>query len=130
MRPAGAGRAGMVEVWAHHGEAAWPLALQVRVAGSFAARWRGLLGRTGLQPGEGLWLPGVRGIHTFGMKFAIDALFLDWDGLVLRVRARVAPGRLAGPVPGAASCLELAAGETGRAGVRPGHRLVWRPGRS
>ena len=57
-------------------------------------RMRGLLGRDGLPPGEFMLLDPGGSIHTFGMRFAIDVLFLDRDNRVVRVAPDVAPGRM------------------------------------
>jgi uncharacterized protein len=87
------------------------------------ARMRGLLGRRGLPPGEGILLRPAAAVHTWFMRFPIDCVFLAADGTVLKVAERLAPWR-------AASCrkakavLELAAGEAERVGIRPGDVLA------
>ena len=58
----------------------------------------------------------------FFMRFAIDAVFLDRDGVVLDVVAGLRPWRMA-TRRGARAVLELAAGECERRGVRAGERL-------
>jgi uncharacterized protein len=85
-------------------------------------RLRGLLGRAGLAPGEGLLLRPAPSIHTWFMRFPIDAVFLDADLCVLDVRVAVRPWRVAAR-RGARAVLELSAGETVRHGLRPGDRL-------
>jgi hypothetical protein len=55
------------------------LAERLEVAGDFAARFRGLMGRRELPAGDGLWLTG-NSIHMFFMRFAIDAVFLARPG--------------------------------------------------
>lgn len=87
------------------------------------ARMKGLLGRAGLGPGEGLLLRPGGSIHTWFMRFPIDAVFLDEEMRVLRVATGVKPWRLAG-CRGARAVLELSSGECERRGVRPGDRLV------
>lgn len=75
--------------------------------------WRqtvGLIGRKGLSPDEGLWLEPCNGIHTLFMRFAIDAVFLDRDGRVLRIVENLGPGRMCGPVRKARVVIEIAAG--------------------
>lgn len=89
-------------------------------------RLRGLLGRTGLERGEGLLLRPASSIHTCFMGFPIDAVFLDRDNRVLKVAGDLAPWRFAG-CRGAKAVVELAAGEAARAGVAAGERLVVRP---
>jgi uncharacterized membrane protein (UPF0127 family) len=86
------------------------------------ARMRGLLGRRELPSGEGLLLRPAASIHTFFMRFPIDAVFLGGDGEVLRVASSVAPWRTASR-RGARAVLELAAGECERRGLATGDRL-------
>jgi uncharacterized protein len=74
-----------------------------------ARRLRGLLGRRSLAPGAGLLLHPASSIHTCFMRFAIDAVFLDGNGRVLRVAAELPPWRFASQ-RGACSVLELPAG--------------------
>ena len=93
------------------------------VAGTALTRMRGLLGRTELPSGEGMLIRPANSIHTWFMRFPIDAVFLDGDLKVLRVRSAVRPWRTAG-CRGAKAVLELAAGEAERRGVEPGTRLV------
>ena len=86
------------------------------------ARMRGLLGRRDLPSGEGLLLKPAASIHTFFMRFPIDAVFLDRDGEVLRVASEVRPWRTAAR-RGARAVVELRAGECERRGLRAGDRL-------
>ena len=86
------------------------------------ARLRGLLGRRELPAGEGLLLRPTPSIHTWYMRFPIDAVFLDASLEVLAVRSEMPAWRMA-MVRGARSVLELAAGEAGRRGVAVGSRL-------
>jgi uncharacterized membrane protein (UPF0127 family) len=90
------------------------------------SRLRGLLGRRGLEPDSGLLIEPCNSIHTLFMRFPIDAVFLDAELRVLRVRARMRPWRAAG-ARGARAVLELAAGEAERCGVSPGERLYLTP---
>src|SRR5437899_2940363 len=59
------------------------------------SRMRGLLGRGGLAQGEGLLLQPAGSIHTFFMRFAIDAVFLDRERRVVRIASDVRPWRTA-----------------------------------
>lgn len=86
-------------------------------------RARGLLGRPEPRPGTALWIRPCRAIHTFGMRYAIDVVFLDDRGLVLRVDPDVARCRVLCH-RAASSVFELRAGECQRLGLRPGERLV------
>lgn len=66
----------------------------------------------------------ANGIHTFGMRFAIDVVILDRSGRVLRVTSRVRPNRLVWPVRGGHLTIELGEGVSQAAGLRPGDRIV------
>jgi uncharacterized protein len=93
------------------------------VADGPLSRMRGLLGRSAMRRGEGLLLRPAGSIHTFFMRFAIDAVFLDEDLRVVRVASAIAPWRTAGQ-RGARAVLELPDGECERRDVRAGDRLV------
>lgn len=85
-------------------------------------RLRGLLGRQALQLDEGILLRPTPSIHTWFMRFPIDAVFLSAELEVLAVRHQMPAWRLAAS-RGARAVLELAAGEAGRRGLEPGSRL-------
>ena len=82
-------------------------------------RARGLLGRAGLEHGEGILLRPASSIHMWVMRFAIDAAVLDPDGRVLRIAEHLRPWRLAA-CKGAKAVIELPAGECSRVGLAPG----------
>jgi len=84
-------------------------------------RMRGLLGRAGLDPDEGLLFRPTGSVHMFFMRFPIDAVFCDRDLRVLDVVRDLRPWRTA-RVRGAKVGGELAAGAA--AGVAAGDRLV------
>lgn len=96
---------------------------RVAVARTPRARLRGLLGRATLGPGEGLLLHPCNGVHTWGMRFSIDVLFLDAEGRVIRVEPSLPPGRMIPWVRRAREVLELPAGAAQAAGVAAGARL-------
>lgn len=85
-------------------------------------RLRGGLGHAPPGPGDGLWIVPCRAIHTVGMAWPIDVVFVDRRGRVLRIVPALRPGR-------AACCwrawgvLELAAGEAARLGWTEGRRV-------
>jgi uncharacterized protein len=85
-------------------------------------RLKGLLGRSSLEPGEGLLLRPANSVHTAFMRFAIDAVFVDRDLRVIDVEAGLRPWRMAGR-RGARAVLELPAGEAARRSLAPGTRL-------
>ena len=109
MRRAGAGQVLVALVWR---------------ADTMLERTRGLLGRSGLGADEGMLIPRCGAIHTFFMRFAIDALFLDRQGTVRKISANLVPGRMSRSSR-AWSVLDLAAGQADRLGIRVGDRLLW-----
>jgi uncharacterized membrane protein (UPF0127 family) len=86
------------------------VAHRVEWAGTSAQRRRGLLGRTGLDPEEAMYIVPCEWIHTFRMQFSIDVAFLAKDGRVLAVHHDLKPNRLSRIVFRADGVLELAAG--------------------
>jgi uncharacterized membrane protein (UPF0127 family) len=96
---------------------------QAEIANTPWRRARGLLGRSGLEQGEGMLLEPAPSIHSAFMRFEFDAVFLDRELEVLRVVERIRPFR-AYSVRHARKVLELAAGEAGRRGVQVGDTLV------
>lgn len=58
------------------------------------ARLRGLSLLEPEAAGPGLLIPRCRSVHTLGMRFPIDVVFLDRQGVCLSVRRRVGPGRV------------------------------------
>ena len=100
-----------------------PVATTVEGAFDSGARRRGLLGRAGLPPGHCLVIAPSGAIHTFGMAFAIDVLFLGRDGTVLKSYERLPPRRLAACWR-AFAVAELPSGTISGAGIERGDRLV------
>src|SRR5215210_3770866 len=92
------------------------------VADSPASRMRGLLGKSELRPGEGLLLRPASAIHTFFMRFPIDAVFLDGTLRVLQISDELHPWRAASR-RGARAVLELPAGQSARRGLAVGDSL-------
>ena len=85
------------------------LADRLEVADSGAKRSKGLLGRKGLFPGEGLWILPCESVHTFGMQFAIDLVYLDRKHRIRKVRGNVSPWRISACLS-AHSVIELPSG--------------------
>ena len=85
------------------------LAESAQLASDSAARNKGLLGRTSLPPGEGLWIVPCESVHTFFMKFPIDLVYIDRNKRVKKVRSNVPPWRLSACLS-AHSIVELPAG--------------------
>ena len=96
---------------------------KVAVADTRATRAIGLLNRTGLNPGEALWIVPSRGVHTCWMRFAIDVVALDDRGVVVDQVAALKPWRIRLPRRGTAGVLELPAGALDATGTKVGHRI-------
>lgn len=67
--------------------------VEAEVAETMFARMRGLIGRKTLAPGKGMLIPKCNCIHTFFMRFPIDATFLDKNGRTVKVVRNVRPWR-------------------------------------
>jgi len=102
------------------------LDLEVEVADSGPKRGKGLLGRKGLEPGEGLWIIPCEAVHTFFMQFSIDLIYLDRKHRIKKLRSEVPPWRLSACFS-AHSVLELAAGTIRNMQVKQGDTLEFRP---
>jgi uncharacterized membrane protein (UPF0127 family) len=85
------------------------VAQRVEWAGTSEQRRRGLLGRSGLDSEEGIYLVPCEWIHTFRMQFPIDVAFLARDGRVLAVHHSLKPNRISKLIIRAEGVLELAA---------------------
>jgi uncharacterized membrane protein (UPF0127 family) len=88
-----------------------------------ATRRKGLLGRDGLEEGAGLMIAPSNSVHTFFMRFAIDIVFLNRSGRVLKIRHRV-PARRVAISATAHAVLELPAGAATAAGIGVGDTLA------
>lgn len=86
-------------------------------------RLRGLLGRPALAPDEVFVITPCSSIHTVGMRFAIDVVFVGRSGRILRIDRDVRPGRIRMCVA-ARSVLEMAAGSADRWGLVVGGRWL------
>ena len=82
---------------------------------------KGLLGRSGLDPGEGMLFRPAGSIHMLFMRFPIDAIFCDGDLVVIDVARGLRPWRMASR-KGAKVVIEVA--ENAADGVAAGDRLV------
>ena len=94
----------------------------VSVAGDSRSRRTGLLNHSGLNRGEGLWIVPCESVHTFGMKFVIDVVFLNRKKKVLKIRKMMTKRRIAICL-WAHSVLELPAGTLQETGTLPGDQL-------
>jgi uncharacterized membrane protein (UPF0127 family) len=103
------------------------LADDVETADTLFARFKGLLGRRTLLPGHALWLRPCNGIHTFGMRFAIDVVVLDGSLAVRAIHHDVHPNRMTPLYPFGSSILELSSGSAQQANLAPGDIIALAP---
>ena len=98
------------------------LANRLEVAGSGYKRSKGLLGRSGLEPGAGMWIIPCESVHTFFMHFPIDLVYLDRKHRVKKVKSCVPPWRISACLS-AHSVVELPAGTIHETQTEPGDVL-------
>ncbi len=98
------------------------LATRVTIAGTSRERRAGLKNTAVLPPDAGLWIAPCEAIHTFGMKVCIDAVFLDSDFRVQKIRSGMTPRKIAVCIR-AHSVLELPAGTAANSATCAGDRL-------
>jgi len=92
------------------------LAENVETASCFLKRLKGLLGRTDLPEGSTLHIFPCPQIHTFFMRFPIDAAFVDGDGKILHIVSDMKPWKISALVLGAKGVYEFQSGSlTGKA---------------
>lgn len=99
------------------------IAHDVVLADSFLKRMKGLLGRKRFDEGEALWIRPCKSVHTIGMRFPIDVVFLDKSNVVIAIKKNLPSNRFTGLYLRAASVLELPAGTLQAAGIKVGDRL-------
>lgn len=99
------------------------LATKVRKADNFLTRVVGLLKRKSLGPEEAIWLVPSKGIHTIGMKFSIDVVFLDKDKKVVGAISSLVPFRLTGINFASHSVIELPSGTIKKSRTEVGDQL-------
>jgi hypothetical protein len=105
------------------------VATEAILADSYLRRLVGLLGKTRrwAQLGRGLWIVPSSGVHTIGMLFPIDLIFLGKDKEVVYVEEHVRPFRISKVSLKAASVLELPPHTIYRSGTKIGDRLEIAP---
>jgi uncharacterized protein len=88
------------------------LATDLMMARTHWSRFRGLMATDSsrFSHGQGLWIQPSHGIHTFAMRFPIDAVYLDRERIVIHIEEGLKPWRLAAVRGRAASVLELPSG--------------------
>jgi hypothetical protein len=100
------------------------LALRVARADTLLMRLKGLLGRIRLNPVDGIWLIPSQGIHTIGMLFAIDVIYLDGANRVIHLIEHLGPFRISPIRMRCASILELPSRAIYSSNTRIGDELL------
>jgi uncharacterized protein len=101
------------------------VATEATVANDYFRRLVGLLGKTKrwAKSGRGLWIIPSRGVHTIGMMFPIDLIFLNKNKEVVHVEEHVRPFRISKVSLKTTSVLELPAHTIYPSGTRIGDQL-------
>jgi len=100
------------------------VSLQTRVANTWIKRLVGLLPEKKLNEGDGLWIQPCSSIHTIGMRFPIDVVFLDKNHRIKKLGKSVKPFRFCASLKGTKSVLELPVGSIVSAGLQRGDKLL------
>ena len=100
---------------------------QVRLADEALSRLRGYLFRGEPGTGEGILLSPCQAVHMFGMRFALDVVFIAEDGTVIAAHEGLRPWRWTPLYRGAMHALELPVGTIERSSTRTGDALYWTP---
>jgi uncharacterized membrane protein (UPF0127 family) len=101
------------------------LATDLALAHTHWSRLRGLLGisQSDFRNGCGLWILPCRGVHTLGMGFAIDVVYLDGDRTVVHIEQDLRPWRFAAVKMQAVSVIELPSQTVTQTGTAEGDRI-------
>jgi len=98
----------------------------IREANTFLSRFMGLLCSERLAPGEGMWICPCNSIHSFGMRFEFDAMFLDSGKKVVGLYRRFRRNRISRVFLAARGVLELPEGTIERTGTEVGDEIEFR----
>ena len=99
------------------------IASDIYIADNFFTRFTGLLNKTELPTDTGLWIIPCNSIHTIGMKFNIDVIFLNKENTVVHLMEDVKPYRLSPIIISAHSVVELLPGTIKNTGTQTGHQI-------
>jgi hypothetical protein len=96
---------------------------EVRGADTVVSRFLGLLRKSSLSEGEGLWIVPCNSIHSLGMRFEFDAIFLDSGKRVVGLYKHFRRNRISRIFWNARGVLELPAGTVERTGTEVGDEI-------
>lgn len=100
---------------------------RIALADGFWTRLRGLLGRPEPRTGEGMLISPSRGVHMYGMKYALDVILADAKGRVVALYPGLAPGKRTRVHRDAGYALEVPVGTIEATGTDRGDLLEWLP---
>lgn len=107
------------------GDASWQIDSVLQTE-SLWERTRGLLGREALSANQALWIIPCNSIHSVGMVYALDLVYLNKHSRVIKLVQELKPLRASFALR-AHSVLELRAGEISRLNINEGDMLRWLP---
>lgn len=113
----------MCRVWRDGQE----IARNVRIADNFIKRFKGLLFDNELQEEQGLLIVPCSQVHTIGMKFCIDVIFLSKSGEVIHTESDMIPGVIGPHIPHCDRILELKDGTIRKKRIARGQRIAFGP---
>ena len=93
---------------------------KVKLADNFLTRLVGLLSRSGFDDGEGLIITPCRSIHSFGMRFDFDAVFVSKNNEIVHLIEQMRPGCVSPVVKASCKVIELPANTVKRCGLKDG----------
>lgn len=102
------------------------LATDLRFADGFVSRLKGLLttAKDEFGFGRGLWIMPSKGVHAFGMRYPIDAVYLDREHKIVHIQQELRPWRVGAVCAKAAGVLELPAGSVARTNTQVGDQIA------
>jgi uncharacterized membrane protein (UPF0127 family) len=100
------------------------LSLDVSLANTSLLRLKGLLGKLKIRSDEGLWVVPSRGVHTLGLLFPLDLLYLDGHRRVIHLVESLPPFRIAPLKTQSESVLELPIHTIYSSQTQPGDQLL------
>jgi uncharacterized membrane protein (UPF0127 family) len=102
--------------------------LEIMVANSFFSRLKGLLGTKSLPADKGLLLCGCNSVHMIGIRYPLDIVYLDQDGVILKLVENLKPWQMSACWQ-AQDVLEVKSGTIRQAGWQVGDCLQWNDGK-
>jgi len=103
------------------------IAGEVHIANTFAKRLKGLLFKKELNEDRGLLIRPCSQVHTIGMKFNIDVVFLSNSGEVIHTEIDMEPGNISPRIKLCNQILELKGGTIRKLSITRGQQMVLEP---